>query len=1041
MSVETRILSAWEGVLQVGPIAPDDDFFEIGGDSAAALRVIDLLVEQGLAIPLRSFYEGATAAGQAALLTARAAKPAPAEVGAQRLPLAPLQSVMLVESLRNPDDDAFWIVAAYPLPTDAPLADLVDAWQATVRANPVLRTTVMLDADGPHQAVAPTGPDPVPAHLDGDELRKWCFDRLREARALGPYAPAMAYIVADVPALVLVQHHVLMDGWSLAQCVTDFRDRLADPSRELPPRPSARGYYDWLDRGDAIPAAEQFWGAELSGVEPAPPLQFERTSGRQPVWRLREQELSPAARAALNAFAAKHRLTAASVVTATWAQILAQYQDTGDITIGVTVNNRPAQLPGTTRMSGFLINTVPLRISAGDDFRHVMNKLAAVAENAHLPYSRLVEIAGLPGMTELFTSTLVFQNFVGDAAAADRVRPIFAHGTSADPLGLTVDIRRDGVTLSLGWDESRYGSVRPAGLLSLLERRLEELAAPAPATPLTVAEPRPWSIGRYLPASDALAITDGTSTLTYDQLRTESLQLAEHLATSSVRAGDRVAFIGRRNAQAVVAICASWLLGASWCALDPAAPASRTDRVLNVLKPVAVVDLLGPRRWRANKPDLELLATTMPVDAPAYYMATSGSTGEPKLVALSAGGLQPLVDAWLGYYDIDDRPQRVLQIGSWTSDVFLGDLLKSLSTRGTLVICPDERRIDLPHVRELVCQHDITLVESTPSFIRALVTDLAAGARPATLTTLIAGADTFRFAEMEAILRELWPQARLYNGYGLSECTIESSVYRCVPGPAPRSGLCPIGTPLPGTAVLIVNEHGEPVPPGAVGELVIAGPQVALGYLTADGLQASADRRWRTGDFVRLSDEDALEFFGRRDNRVKVRGHRVELGEIEDCLLRRPGVDEAYVRVDRTDLVAFAAGLLVPDGDALRADLARHLPAHAVPSRIVTMKALPRNGNGKVDRVTLANEDRSPATRAGAHAPLVRRLADVWADVLRRPVNPDRSFFDQGGNSLSMLTLFERLQAELPNHEFTIGDLFRHVTVRAFAEHIGGVSR
>ncbi|MFB6549733.1 AMP-binding protein [Streptomyces sp. NPDC056405] len=1110
MSIENRILHAWKQVMSGDDISPDSNFFEVGGDSVAALRVVNELAENGLTISLHDFYRAATVTGQARYVTEQdgpdgSATGAPEAAGAEggrpvRLPLTPLQSVMVVEALRRPDSDAYWLTLAYALPRWAGPWEAATAWRETVRANPTLRTHITLDGDGsgPIQVIGPEGMDlriaepGVPGR--GPGLARWCHDRSTELRGLFPQELLRAYYVPGEPAgahareatLVVISHHALMDGWSMEQCVGDFHSRLARPHEPLRERPSGGVYASWLEATGALETSRAFWEREARGARPAPELSFTRqrnTPGqeRNADQLGREERLSQEAAAGLSRFALEHGLTRAGVFTTLWIHLLRQYQDRTAVGIGLTVSTRPAAtLPGIGEASGFLINTLPLWLEPSEDFAadcaRVMEKSVAITEHAHLPYSEVVAAAGLPGMSRLFTSTLIFQNHRRrDGAPEAPVRPLLALGSSADELSLTVDMEGEDLMLDIAWDAEMYSRASVASLVRDLEYWLTHLDDIDPAaglvTPLdaaralsgTVARPGTWCVGRLLEsgAPEQAALAHGDQIVTYAELSRRASVLADRLAADhGVGPGDRVALDGQRGIEGAIAICAVWMLGAAWCPISPSWPVERRERVIVGLRPKAVIslaDLAEPTAGaRPPAPDpermRELLGHTMPSESAAYYVPTSGSTGVPKLVALSAGGLRPLVDAWLSCYELT-RPQRVLQFGSWTSDVFLGDLLKALATGGTLVICSDETRVDLTHVEKLIRRWRITLLESTPVMVAAVVRRLSREPEPpAELSTLIVGADAFRLHEAQEMAGQLWEGVRLYNGYGLSEATIESVVQECVPGLASRSGLCPIGRPLPGVAVAVVDSRGRPLPHGALGELVISGPQVGLGYLTEDGLSdsgrfgtARGTRSLRTGDLVRYGEGGRLEFHGRRDGQTKVRGHRVELGEVEDCLLRIPEVKEAFVfladRVLEPELVAFVGA---PDGideRTVRESLRRRLPDPAVPRRVLVEPFLPRGESGKLDRVLMRSRAANarpitgtvdPPAAAGGQTDLAATLTKLWSEVLERPVSPHRSFFDQGGSSILAMRLHSRISEILPDYDIPIAQLFAHPTITSF---------
>jgi amino acid adenylation domain-containing protein len=1137
--------SAWQTHLENAGFGDDEDFFELGGDSLAVLRIVSTLAAAGYPLSLTDFYANPTVRDQLALLAADPADtadppdaaPAPGPAApARRLPLAPLQPVLLLDSLSNPGSDAYWMVNAYRLAAPVTAAQARTAWAAMVAANPALQARFALDGSGAAQIIDPAGgpelccldsvhldpdrfaPEPgdpgpadsVPYAADPDPaLAGWCRGRVAELYRSGVDVPAAGWFVQDwraapdadpAPLLLFAVHHALMDGWSLAQCLADFVGALAAalgaPTAGPAPRPSVAAYFTWREKHGALAAATAFWRGRLAGLAPAETPGF-ALAGRDEAGpagvaagRRAGLELAPADSARLAGYCARHAVTQAALIACLWSRVLARYQQSPDLCVGLTVNIRPAGLPDALRLSGCLINVVPLRLAATGRplpaaARDAMEAVAAASEHGHLSYPELCQAAGLAPDTRLFASTVVFQNFAGDVAAAGAApgggplaRAVYGSAGSADPLCLTVDVG-ECTRLLVEWDESRYDGRTVRQLLRALAyfaarpEEAERRAASggwltdeehADAVLGAAAAPRPWAVAGLLRpgAGDAVAVACDDEVWTHADLREQAAAMAGHLRGLGLRPGARVAFLGQRGPAAAAALCGAWLAGLTWCAVDAGLPDQRRARLLAAFRPDRMVDL-DQDPWRVPSGPPAAADDTaahpcavLPPDTPAYLVSTSGSSGEPKAVALPAGGLAPLVDAWHTAYPAGPDGHRVLQLGSWTADVFLGDLLKALSTGGRLVVCPDERRVDLDHLADLIGRHRITLLESTPVLVRALLRRLAErGERPESLRTLIVGSDAFRAEELAELRGLLWPGLRLVNGYGLSECTIESLVYDCAAdgraGAArSRSGLPPVGAPLPGTAVEIVDPAGRRLPRGAVGELRITGPGVGLGYLADGGLQPdgrfeqTADgRAYRTGDFGSIDPDGTVQFFGRRDAQVKIRGHRIETGEVENALLGLAGVDEVWVRAagpaGRVRLHAHVGSASGADPDRLRGGLRELLPEYAVPDTFDVLARLPRTGNGKVDRTALAARP-APAARPrpapADESPLAAEIRGVWEDLLGHPVDPDRSFFDSGGHSILVIALFERLRSRFGRFEFTVADLFRHPTVRRFARHL-----
>lgn len=1110
MSNGQTLRLAWKSHLDVSEFDDDDDFFELGGDSLAVLKIVSDLSSAGYALSLTDFYERPTFRGQLALLS-KAGPAGPATVresdAGRQLPLAPLQPVLLLDSLSDPASDAYWLVSAYQFASPLTAAQAGLAWDAMTAENPALRTRFVFDASGASQVVDPDGAKAelrclasLPFHGE-TALRDWCAEQTSRLRGNGLDVLVAGWFVADwretaaaepVSVLLFAAHHALLDGWSLSQCLGDFVAAVGNPPKEVPvPRPSMAAYVDWCERNGAVEASAGYWRDRMTGWKQAEVLDFARRSMDQvgDVERLARQirqELDLSASARLSVYCAERGVTQAAFLACLWSRIISRYQESEDICVGLTVNIRPTSLADSLRLSGCLINVVPLLFrSTGRtvvaDARTTMDSIAGATEHGHLSYPELCRAAGLASNARLFASTLVFQNFDGDLEALGTgggseplAHEIQGSSGSADPLSLTVGFGAR-TWLLVEWDESRYDGrvVRKLATtfahLASFPDEVEDWdgsrltgAEEAEAVLGTAAEARPWTIADLLAigADGAVAVTDGDETCTYAELRKRAQAMAVHLRHRlGLGHGSRVAFVGRRGVNAAAAICGAWQAGVTWCAVDAGLPPQRRQQLLDAFRPHRQVSL-DDDPWRDGPPATGAgLTETLSPEGPAYLVSTSGSAGTPKAVVLSAGGLAPLVEAWSRAYPAAPEGHRVLQLGSWTADVFLGDLLKALSTGGRLVVCPDERRVDLDHLVALIHQHRISLVESTPTLVRALLRHLSESGEQesSSLRTLIVGSEAFRAEELEGMRSLLWPTVRLVNGYGLSECTIESLVHDATGGHAhsepaerSRSGLSPIGVPLAGTEVDIVDRAGRRLPRGATGEVRITGPGVGLGYLAEGELRVcdgfgtvNGQRSYRTGDFGSIDPDGSIQFFGRHDSQAKIRGHRIETGEVENALLGLEGVDEVHVRAEGPAgdvfLRAFVGSRGAVDGDRLRDELHSLLPAYAIPRWIDVMERLPRTENGKTDRMGLAGRPlpaRPGKPETAADLPLVTAIRSVWEDLLGGPVDPDRSFFDSGGHSILVITLFERLRGVFPDTEFTIADLFRYPTVRRFAQHL-----
>ncbi|MET9359549.1 non-ribosomal peptide synthetase [Streptomyces sp. NPDC006632] len=551
----------------------------------------------------------------------------------------------------------------------------------------------------------------------------------------------------------------------------------------------------------------------------------------------------------------------------------------------------------------------------------------------------------------------------------------------------------------------------------------------------------------------ALAVADGDTTLTYAQLAASARRLAAHLTEHGVRSGDSVALLMPRSARTVVAQLALWWAGASCVPLDPAHPAPRTAAVLEdsgatlTVGDGKLLEAAAPPGAILALPDDERLTdarTTTEEPGPddtAFVMFTSGSTGRPKGVAVRHGAVAELVTD-PGYVTVTAR-DRVLLHSPATFDGSTFEVWSALANGAAVVVCTTER----PSFEDLardVERHGVTVAFFTTALFHQLA--MRRSRLFALLRTVVVGGEAMAAQHARAVLRA-FPWVELVNGYGPTETTTFATAHRVTD--ADCDGPVPIGRPIAGATTHILDEQGRPTPDGTRGELWIGGSRLARGYTRRPELTAERfvdhpelGRLYRTGDLVSARPDGTLDFHGRTDDQIKVRGFRIEPGEIEHALREQPGVDDAAVTLRRPTpedarLAAYvvAGPGPVPRSETLRARLAAVLPAHLVPDELTFVDRLPLTGSGKVDRRALA-EPGTAARTAGAAAPLTplqQAVADVWSRSLGCEVTrPDAGFLDLGGHSLLALVVAEDLREEL-GVELTLAEFFTAPTVAGHA--------
>ncbi|HVR96168.1 MAG TPA: amino acid adenylation domain-containing protein [Thermoanaerobaculia bacterium] len=571
---------------------------------------------------------------------------------------------------------------------------------------------------------------------------------------------------------------------------------------------------------------------------------------------------------------------------------------------------------------------------------------------------------------------------------------------------------------------------------------------------------------------DRTAIETPGRRTTYRELRERANGLAAALLDAGAGPGSLVGLLTDRTEDVAAGILGVLQAGCAFVPLDRAFPAARLE---------SVVAEAQPRYWLAS-PDQRALAaqlgaeTVIPLDVSSgdgpraeqapnvpeadpdslcYVYFTSGSTGRPKGIAGRLKGIDHFIRWEVEAFGIDDSC-RVSQLTSPAFDAVLRDLFVPLVTGGTLC-APADREVVLDGARlvDWIDRERLTLIHCTPSVFRSLLRqDLTADRFPALRHVLLAG-EPLLPADVRRWTAVFGDRIELVNFYGPSETTMIKLFYRVRPEDG-EARTIPVGQPLPGARVIVLDEEGNPCPPGRVGEIVIRTPYRSLGYFNQPELTAAVfvqnpfsdkpdDLIYRTGDLGRLREDGNLEYLGRRDQQIKLRGVRVEIAPIEEALRSLPGVQDAAV-IDRTDPQGdkFLCAYLVLDGDLdadhIRGELAARLPGAMVPSAFVRVETMPRTVTGKLDRRALPD----PAKMAGRRSadqvpprnPVERKLAGLFSELLGVPdVGIRESFFALGGHSLVAAQLLARIRAEL-GVEVPLGRIFQAATVEALAAEV-----
>ncbi|UZW58371.1 non-ribosomal peptide synthetase [Lysobacter enzymogenes] len=896
-----------------------------------------------------------------------------------------------------------------------------------------------------------------------------------------------------------------------------FRDAQPPALPELPIQYAdyAAWQRQWLS-SEVLAQQAQYWRDTLAGAPALLELPTDRPRPAEQDYAgdALEVSLDPELASRLRTLARRHGTTLYAVLLAGWAALLARLSGQDDVVVGAPVANRTRT--EIEPLIGFCANTVALRLDLGGapNVAELLRRVAAATLEAQqhqdIPFEQVVELAQPTrslAHAPLFQVMFAWQN--APAGRADLpelgIAPI-ATPRVASIFDLTLSLRDSGAGIvgALEYATSLFDRSTVERYLgywrTLLQALSEDDAAPARRLPLLSGPQLQQVLQRWSRSDDAVtapamfaheaferqaARTPGAAalrykdrSLSYAELEDEANRLARHLRALGVGPDAGVAICMERSPQTVVALLATLKAGGACIPLDAAYPAERVAYVLRDSAPaVALTHAQTPALWRellARAPDA---ATVVDLDADrsrwadrsgapfgrdetglqaqhlAYVLYTSGSTGQPKGVAMPHAALANLIGWQNAGAEAGAAPARCLQFAALGFDVAFQEIFATLAAGAELEIVDEGLRRDFAQLLQHLRARRIERLYLPYAALQALAeaaSNLPDAAAPALKEVVTAGEQLHITPQIAAWFARM-PRCRLFNHYGPTETHV-ATTHELTGAPAQWPGLPPIGRPVVHSAAYVLDRDGQPVPAGVVGEVHLAGRQLARGYHRQPAQTAARFvpdpfggepglRLYCTGDLGRWRHDGELEYLGRADRQVKLRGFRIELEEIESALLAHADVADAAVVLDQaqanggdTRLVAFVvarqgAGLddasdaaLAQDGDAagnaLRPSLRGRLPDYMVPAAIVPLAALPLTPNGKIDRTALARlAAQAGRARAGAAAPMTAmqtRVAAAWEEVLDiAGIGPDDNFFDLGGHSLSASRMSSRLRDSL----------------------------
>lgn len=1089
--LEAQIARLWCEVLGRERPGVHDNFFHSGGHSLRAASLLSRVFRQtGVSLSLRDFFAAPTIEWIASHVRGRLHVPGAPPI--ERIPdadwyeLSPAQERLWLLQHIDPRGLSYSMPAGFVLEGPLDPGRLRRAFEIIVARHETLRTVFFADDGRPKQQVlAANGIVLCEEDLRGDNAMKtalaWQKDDVARAFDLsrGPLIRLHLLRTDDEQwVLLLNMHHIVSDGWSMGLLAAELVEAYRNPEEEslVPLEIQYRDIAAWQRQRNVSRDARDYWlenfrepldPLDLPADRPRPAVQD--FSGDRVTWRIRDS-----CRRRIEGLVNGSGATLFMVLTAGVQALLSRYTGQNDICVGTAVAGRSR--PEFEKLIGFFVQTLALRSridpaqSFGEFLGGLRQTVLGALDHADYHFAHLVDELGIPrdlSRNPLFDVMVVLQNTDAPVREFSGIRAIPLEpprGTAKFDLNFVFTVEDKAIRLDLEYATALFDRKRIERLCRHLETLLDDAAA-NPARSImhlrlmpdeeeeaflsvsrgeAIAVDEATLIDRFerqvARTPDAIAVEFAGGQLTFSELNEEANRVARALLREyPLKPDDLVALTLPRSHWMVIAILGVWKTGAAWLPVDPSQPAER----VRMLAAHARTTLTEADIFRfAGSADDEHTGNPKRECGPrnlAYVLFTSGSTGEPKGCMVEHRNIRNYIDWAARVY-----PGGTAHYGLHspiTFDLTLTSLLCPLVRGETLRIYAEDASADHMLLDTFNPASPVNFVKLTPSHI-SLLNELPAG--PSNVSVAVVGGEAMTSEHVE-ILYRFNPQMRVINEYGPTETAVGAMWYEAGRG---DTGPISIGRPIQNTEVLILDQHFNPLPEGITGEICIGGAPVGRGYLRREDLTAErfaeyrGGRIYRTGDFGRW-DSSGFTYLGRRDVQVKIRGHRVELGEIESALSRCSGVRQAAAGIRGGVLMAWIAGdgAQAPDEGRLTSELSRLLPDYMLPARIVTVSEIPVTANGKTDRNALPDPDCNscemfdpPATRQE------RALAGVWSALLSRPhISRHDNFFHLGGDSIRAVQMFYRLRET--GWALEVPSLFASPTLAEAARRMRAVER
>lgn len=1021
--------------------------------------------------------------------------------------LTPLQEGILFHYLSNPEskqyNEQLWISIYGHIEEDL----FEKAWDFVINTNEMLRTLFRWDKlEHPIQMILKKLKVKIEKYnLTGSNYGKSDLENIREKIRTTPvnietepFKIVLIKVEKEKYELIIINHHILYDGWSNAIILNEFmvaykkllnREPLLDIQKN-----KFKEYIKWFENKNS---KEQrfFWSDYLNGFNERSiiPKDFIESKDNNKISKF-SYSMSDDEYMRITSFCSNSKITLAVLLYTAWGVVLQRYCNTSDILFGITVSGRSARVKGIESMVGLFINTIPMRVTSSDTdrFKTLLNKVEQQLKNneeyEHTSLTDIKSFSSLTGQEEIFDSIFVVENYPVEKELQKSTPGLHIVGyenyeRTNYPLTITVELK-DSVKINYVYEEKLFKNSTienlSACLMNVVNQIITNPDAMVKQSDLTDAEQRnrllysfndtqaeypDYKIIHRMFEEQAASTPDNIAAifenkqLTYRELNKKANQLARVLREKGIKQNNIVGIVVNRSFEMIIGIIGILKAGGAYLPIDPEYPRERIEYMLedsstNILltsKQVHagigfngdIIDLDDHKVFRGDMDDLEPVNEESDL---AYLIYTSGSTGKPKGVMIEH---RNVINFIFGIRkDIDIRKSdSVLAVTTICFDIFGLETLLPLAIGAKIVLANEREQEDSALLNKLIFKHKVDVLQLTPSRFQLLREYENIKECFKYVRSLIIGGEAFSQAFYKNIKGIVNDKTNVYNVYGPTETTIWSTVSKLK-----ADENITIGKPISNTRIYIIDQNNNLQPEGAIGEICIAGDGLARGYFNKPDLTVSkfianpfelGTYMYRTGDLGRWLSDGRIEFLGRMDHQVKIRGFRIELGEIESTLLSHEDIKEAVVTTKEDAgnkyICAYLIGKREISITKLNEHIRKKLPDYMVPSYYMQIDSLPLTLNGKIDRKALPEPGIAMSSGTGYEAPrnkVEQDLARLFEDVLNvSNIEINDNFFELGGHSLKVTKLASKIHKQM-DMEIPIRVIFNSPTVKGLADYI-----